>query len=298
MKKINWHRLFGLMLMDYLSNRGFDVELEKDLSQKRQLLDVVIVERRSGEADISGICDGFDNLSQHNLLSYKSMQETLNVWAIEELIGHYVNYRKVLGKDRVKADEIRLYAVCTRHPKSILSLQGVTEANPGVYDILVLKRKIRIIVLSEIPIKKDFIMAHLGELDPEMRLKCLDPETRLKGLNPEIIEALSEEVEKTENELTLKKRRTRGLGAITERALFYWSKMCTSQIQSGDGFDGNAFDLLKIISNDKKTRMAYEAGKPIRGVSFTAAFIAVIPICCCSHPTIRACSLATGHPTL
>jgi hypothetical protein len=123
-----------------------------------------------------------------------------------------VNYRKVLGKDRVKADEIRLYAVCTRRPKSILSLQGVTEANPGVYDILVLKRKIRIIVLSEIPIKKDFIMAHLGELDPEMRLKCLDPETRLKGLNPEIIEALSEEVEKTENELTLKKRRTRSLG--------------------------------------------------------------------------------------
>jgi hypothetical protein len=250
MKKINWHRLFGLMLMDYLSNRGFDVELEKDLSQKRQLLDVVIVERRSGEADISEICDGFDNLSQHNLLSYKSMQETLNAWAIEELIGHYVNYRKVLGKDRVKADEICLYAVCTRRPQSILSLQGVTEANTGVYDILVLKRKIRIIVLSEIPtdqrnavlgffsfnaekvqysldhyhwqqedvstvinqllqqysiegiampytmeqFKKDFIMAHLGELDPEMRLKGLDPkdvlsrydsETRLKGLDPE-----------------------------------------------------------------------------------------------------------------
>ena len=45
MKKVNWHRLFGLMLIDYLSSRGFDVELEKDLSQKRQLLDVVIVER-------------------------------------------------------------------------------------------------------------------------------------------------------------------------------------------------------------------------------------------------------------
>jgi hypothetical protein len=57
----------------------------------------------------------------------------------------------VLGKDRLKADEIRLYAVCTRRPKSILSLQGVTEAKPGVYDLWVLKRKIRIIVLSEIP---------------------------------------------------------------------------------------------------------------------------------------------------
>jgi len=45
MMNIYWHRLFGLLLMDYLSNRGFRVELEKDLSLKRQYLDVVIVER-------------------------------------------------------------------------------------------------------------------------------------------------------------------------------------------------------------------------------------------------------------
>ena len=38
---INWHRLFGLLLMDYLSARGFSVELEKDLSQKRQYLDSI-----------------------------------------------------------------------------------------------------------------------------------------------------------------------------------------------------------------------------------------------------------------
>ena len=72
MMKINWHRLFGLMLMDYFSDRGFRVELEKDLSQKRQYLDVVIVERKDEEANLSGICDGFDNLSSHNLLSYNS----------------------------------------------------------------------------------------------------------------------------------------------------------------------------------------------------------------------------------
>jgi hypothetical protein len=53
--------------------------------------------------------------------------------------------------------------------------------------------------------KKDFIMAHLGELDPEMRLKGLDPEirlrgldpeTRLKGLDPEIIEAYLKKLKK------------------------------------------------------------------------------------------------------
>jgi hypothetical protein len=89
MMKINWRRLFGLILMDYFSDRGFRVELEKDLSQKRQYLDVVIVERKDEEANLSGICDGFDNLSSHNLLSYKSKRQSLNAWALEELIGHY-----------------------------------------------------------------------------------------------------------------------------------------------------------------------------------------------------------------
>ena len=139
--RVYWHRLFGLMLMDYLSNRGFRVELEKDLSLKRQLLDVVVVEQENGSPDISDICDGFDNLSRHNLLTYKSKRQTLNAWSLEELIGHYVNYRKVLGKNRTKADDIRLYAVCTRRPDAVLSLPGVTEARPGVYDLRVLSRQ-------------------------------------------------------------------------------------------------------------------------------------------------------------
>ena len=241
MKRIYWHRLFGLMLMDYLSNRGFRVELEKDLSLKRQMLDVVIVERCNGEPDIAGICDGFDNLSRHNLLSYKSRRQTLNVWAIEELIGHYVNYCKVLGRDsRRKADDIRLYAVSTRRPDTVLALPGVTKVKPGVYDLRVLSREIRILVLRETPteqrnailslfsfdpekvkfamdhyhwqqedgstvinqlleqyalegvampytmeqFRKDYIKAHLGEMDPDEVLSMFDPEARLKGLDP------------------------------------------------------------------------------------------------------------------
>jgi len=112
--KINWHRLFGLMLTDYFSDRGFRVELEKDLSLKRQLLDVVVVEQEDKAPDLSGICDGFDNLSSHNLLSYKSKRQSLNAWALEELIGHYVNYRKILGTSRAEGEAVNLYAVCTR----------------------------------------------------------------------------------------------------------------------------------------------------------------------------------------
>ena len=250
------------MLMDYLSNRGFRVELEKDLSEKRQPLDVVIVEQENGEPDVSGICDGFDNLARHNLLSYKSKRQSLNVWAIEELLGHYVNYCKVLGRNgRGKSDDVRLYAVSTRRPKKVLSLTGVTEAKPGVYDLRVLSREIRILVLSEMPMeqrnailslfsfnaekvkyamdhyqwqqedgstvinqlldqyaiegiampytmgqfRKEYIKAHLGEMnlddrrkgvDPKDVLARFDPETRLKGLNLEQIEAYLKKLKK------------------------------------------------------------------------------------------------------
>jgi hypothetical protein len=37
-----WHRLFGLSLVDFFRGMPVSVELEKDLSLKQQLLDVVL----------------------------------------------------------------------------------------------------------------------------------------------------------------------------------------------------------------------------------------------------------------
>ena len=47
-KMINWHRLFGLALTDFFTESAWVVELEKDLSLKRQLLDVVILRKEKG----------------------------------------------------------------------------------------------------------------------------------------------------------------------------------------------------------------------------------------------------------
>jgi len=98
---INWHRLFGLTLDDYFSGTGYAVELEKDLARKRQLLDVLII-RAPAPASVRALpdpCDGLEALCAHNLLTYKSLHESLDAWAIEELIGHYVNYRKAFAPD-------------------------------------------------------------------------------------------------------------------------------------------------------------------------------------------------------
>src|SRR2546429_555931 len=45
---MDWHRLFGLILMDFFTGSPFIVELEKDLALKKQLLDVVVLRRGPG----------------------------------------------------------------------------------------------------------------------------------------------------------------------------------------------------------------------------------------------------------
>jgi hypothetical protein len=263
--RIYWHRLFGLLLTDYFANRGFQVVLEKDLSLKRQYLDVVILEHEDGSANLSGICDGFDNLSRHNLLTYKSKRQSLNASALEELIGHYVNYRKILSREGVKSDDIRLYAVSTRYPRDLLSLTAAKETLPGVWDLRVLRREIRVIVLSALPLaqrnavlaffsfnaekvqfalthyqwqledgstvinqlfnqyslegiampysmeqfRKDYVRAHLSDLDPEEVFSRFGPEERLKGLgSEERLKGLDqEEIERYLKKLKKKKGR-------------------------------------------------------------------------------------------
>ena len=89
-----WHRLFGLMLTDFFTDSPFTVEIERDLSQQQQLLDVLILRRGTGRLAVH-VPDGLENLNAHNLVTFKSHHEALDDWAMKELIGHYVAYRKL-----------------------------------------------------------------------------------------------------------------------------------------------------------------------------------------------------------
>src|SRR5437588_6965482 len=90
----DWHRLFGLLLTDFFTNSPFVVEVERDLSQQQQLLDVVVVRRGRGRFTVR-LPDGLEGLAAHNLITFKSHREALDGWAVKELIGHYVAYRKL-----------------------------------------------------------------------------------------------------------------------------------------------------------------------------------------------------------
>jgi len=157
---MEWHHLIGLTLKDFFTGSAFHVELEKDLSLKHQFLDVVIIEQAAGQP-IAELPDGLENLARHNLMTYKSPRESLVGWSLDELLGHYVNYRKQISpsfKKLLPVDDFRLYAVCTREPEKLATEVAMTSLKEGVYEIPWGTQRIRLIVLSQVPkIKRNSI---------------------------------------------------------------------------------------------------------------------------------------------
>src|SRR5207302_992827 len=152
----DWHRLFGLILTDFFTGSPFRVELEKDLSLKKQLLDVVILRREAGPFS-ERLPDGFDDLAAHNLITFKSYQETLDDWTLKELTCHYEHYRQ--------------HSADTSSLLRRLVEQYQKEGVPMPYTMEDFRR--------------DFTKEHLHELTPEDRLAGLPPEQRVAGLSPE-----------------------------------------------------------------------------------------------------------------
>ena len=167
-----WHRLFGIALTDLFTGRPWRVEVEKELALKSQRLDILIIEQRpgakaaAGPDALAGLPDGLDNLAANNLLTYKSRRQPLDAWALDELLGHFVTYRKLVSIERgrrtgpspdgaeparelvepppgtyrlLPAARFRLYAVATRTPKRLLARLPTRDLTatpwPGVLDL-------------------------------------------------------------------------------------------------------------------------------------------------------------------
>jgi hypothetical protein len=158
-----WHRLFGLSLVDFFRGTPVVVELEKDLSLKQQLLDVVLI-RKGNEPLTCRLPDGFDELAPHNLLTFKSYQEALDGWALNELIGHYVNYRKQASasmQDLLPETQFRLFAVSVRFPQGLARDVPLMAVQPGVYDVRHFTGRVRVVVVHELPQQEHNALLHL-----------------------------------------------------------------------------------------------------------------------------------------
>jgi hypothetical protein len=165
---MDWHRLFGLILTDFFSGSPFVVELEKDLSLKQQFLDVVILRKHPGSF-AGQLPDGLEDLAEHNLISFKSHQEALDDWALKELTGHYVNYRKQVSpsmQQLLPEEAFRLYAVCARYPQNLARHVVLEELQPGVYRCRRGTDDIRVVVLRQLPQADHNALWHLFSAVP------------------------------------------------------------------------------------------------------------------------------------
>jgi hypothetical protein len=159
--------------MDVFAGAPWRVELEQELALRSQLLDVAIIEA-TGDAAKPGpataqpaernlepppelppeLPDGLENLRSHNLLTYKSRHEALDAWTLDELIGHYVNYRKLrLNPDgkRHAQHAFGLYAVATRFPNGLVRTHPLQPtAWEGVYELPWGGHQVRLIVLNAV----------------------------------------------------------------------------------------------------------------------------------------------------
>jgi hypothetical protein len=166
----DWHRLFGLLLADFFTGSPFTVEVERDLSQQQQLLDVVIVRRRRGKF-AAALPDGLDDLAEHNLITFKSLHEALDDWAVRELLGAYVAYRKLVSpspSDLLPADRFRLYAVCARFPHNLAGQTPWQEQQAGVYDCRWGLDTVRVVVAGQLPREPHNAPLHLFSASPEL----------------------------------------------------------------------------------------------------------------------------------
>ncbi len=167
-EKITWHRLLAIALTDYFTDTAYQVESEKDLSVIQQFLDILIIRRFEGYLPEES-ADGLEELAEHNLMTYKSHQEALDGWAMNELVGHYVSYRKsVSPKNKFVPEEcFRLYAVSTRFPKNLSVSVTLKEYKKGIYDVTWGNLGIRLIVLSRVSPDRRNAIWHLFSAIPE-----------------------------------------------------------------------------------------------------------------------------------
>lgn len=164
------HRLFGLSWIDFFQGIAVTVETEIDLSLKQQFLDVVLI-RKGTEPIPRRLPDGFEELAAHNLVTFKSHQEALDGWALCELVGHYVNYRKQSSpsmQDLLPESDFRLLAVCARFPHNLARQVTLTPVRDGVYEVRLLTMSIRVIVVHQLPCEEHNALLHLFSAREEL----------------------------------------------------------------------------------------------------------------------------------
>ena len=160
---IEWHKILGMALVDFFSSTNYSVEIEKEL-EIPQYLDYLVVKDDNINNSTLILPDGMETLSQYNLLTFKSLRQPLDLWAIDELISYYVLYRKIVSPNPEKLiseNNFKLFAISTRFPKKLSSEVNLISIKKGVYHLSHGNQPITIIVISTLPKNQRNAIFHL-----------------------------------------------------------------------------------------------------------------------------------------
>jgi hypothetical protein len=158
-----------MALTQYFAGTAWQVDVEVDLSLQQQRLDLVIL-RRKGPGAPPHWPDGFGTPADYNLLTFKALQDPLDGWALKELAGHGVNYRKQISPNPdvlLPESDFRLLAATMQYPRKLASQITLQPQGPGAYDVWWGTDTIRILVLREMPEAEQNLVWNLFSSNPE-----------------------------------------------------------------------------------------------------------------------------------
>jgi hypothetical protein len=167
---IKWHRILGHALRDYFSDTCYSVGIDRDINFP-QFIDTLIVEEHEGKKSDDTFLKGFENLSKYNLITYKSLRQPLDSWALDELTSYYVLFRKMISPDQKKLlpkENFGLYGIATRFPDKLNREEALEYKRPGVYEIRRGTNKIEILVICEMPEEERTALWHMFNMKPEI----------------------------------------------------------------------------------------------------------------------------------
>jgi hypothetical protein len=129
----------------------------------------MLVLRKGEGEEPEELPDGFEDLADYNLISYKSHQQVLDDWAMDELVAYYVGYRKMVSPEEelLPEDRFRLYAISTWFPESLSEQVPLEQYKEGIYDVKWGSLNIRVIVLSQVSDDRKNALWHIFSAVPD-----------------------------------------------------------------------------------------------------------------------------------
>jgi len=133
--QLDWHSAFyeaiQAELLEYLPHLRFQQEYH--LNDQPLRIDAIIIK---AEAGIEIKKNFAENFRGHNIIEFKSPDDSLTVSGYIKAIGYACIYQAI---ERVNYNDITLTLVCTKHPRKLLKdlnenkLFRVEEKYPGIY---------------------------------------------------------------------------------------------------------------------------------------------------------------------